>query len=410
MSAPHQPANEAQVAELIRAAGAARTGLEVIGQGSRQQLGRPSAPGSVMDVSALSGVLVYEPAELVLSARAATPLAEIQALLAGQGQHLAFEPPDFGPLWGAAAGRGTLGGAISVGLGGSRRMSAGAPRDHFLGFRAVNGFGEAFAGGGRVVKNVTGFDLPKLLAGAYGTLGVLTEITLKVLPAPEDTRTLVWLALEDETGLALLRQALGGAVPVSGAAHLPAEVLARFEALPHALLGGSATLLRLEGLQTTTGACAAALRVALASSAAPLVELEQQASLSLWRQISDARCYAGSQQPLWRLSIPPLGAAALGSALRAAGAQQLYYDWGGGLLWLEGLATEDGGATLIRALLRQHAGEGHATLIRASHLVRAKAEPFEPQAPALRALGERVRAQFDPLGILNPQRMYRAAA
>ncbi|MGA3159069.1 MAG: FAD-binding protein [Steroidobacteraceae bacterium] len=410
MSAHHLPADEAQVAELIRAAGAARTGLEVMGQGSRRQLGRSTAAESVLDVSALSGVLVYEPEELVLSARAATPLAEIQALLAGRGQHLAFEPPDFGPLWGAAAGRGTLAGAISVGLGGSRRMSAGAPRDHFLGFRAVNGFGEAFAGGGRVVKNVTGFDLPKLLAGAYGTLGVLTEVTLKVLPAPEDTRTLAWLALEDEAGLALLRRALGGPVPVTGAAHLPVEVLARLEALPHALIGGSATLLRLEGPQAATSAYAAALRVALDTAAAPIVELEQQPSLDLWRQISDGRCYAGSERPLWRLSIPPLQAARLGTALRAAGAQRLYYDWGGGLLWLEGLAGDDGGAMAIRALLRQHAGEGHATLIRATSAVRAHAEPFEPQPVTLRALSERVRAQFDPLGILNPQRMYRRAA
>jgi len=342
MRAHYQVADEAQVTELIRMASAARTGLEVLGQGSRRPLGRASAADGVMDVSALSGVLVYEPEELVLTARAATPLAEIQALLAGKGQHLAFEPPDFGPLWGAAAGRGTLGGAISVGLGGSRRMSAGAPRDHFLGFRAVNGFGEAFAGGGRVVKNVTGFDLPKLLAGAYGTLGVLTEVTLKVLPAPEDTRTLAILGLEDEAGLALLRRALGGAVPVSGAAHMPADVLARIDALPRALLGGSATLLRLEGLRGAAGACAAALRVALETAATQIVELEQQTSLSLWRQISDARCYAGSTWPVWRLSIPPLHAAALGGSLRTAGAQALYYDWGGGLLWLQGPTNADG--------------------------------------------------------------------
>jgi glycolate oxidase FAD binding subunit len=410
MSAHHLPADESQVAELIRAASAEHSTLEVIGHGSRRQLGRTATADAVLDVSALSGVMVYEPEELVLTARAATPMAEIQQLLLSKRQHLAFEPPDFGPLWGEPAGRGTLAGAISVGLGGTRRLSAGAPRDHFLGFRAVNGFGEAFAGGGRVVKNVTGFDLPKLLAGAYGTLGVLTEVTLKVLPAPEDTRTLALLALEDEAGLALLRKALGGPVPVTGAAHVPADMISQFEALPPALGGGSATLLRLEGPQAATSAYAAALRVALETSAAPIVELEQQASMGLWRQISDARCYAGSERPLWRLSIPPLQAAALGAALRTAGAQHLCYDWGGGLLWLEGPAAEDGGATAIRTLLKRHAGEGHGTLVRANRMVRAQAEPFEPQPAALRALGERVRAQFDPLGILNPQRMYGRAA
>jgi glycolate oxidase FAD binding subunit len=239
---------------------------------------------------------------------------------------------------------------------------------------------------------------------------VLTEVTLKVLPAPEDTRTLALLAQQDETGLALLRKALSGAVPVTGAAHLPAEVLARFEALPRALVGASATLLRLEGPRAATSAYAAALRVALETPTTPLVELEQQPSLALWRQISDARCYAGSAQPLWRLSIPPLHAATLGAALRAAGAQQLYYDWGGGLLWLEGPAGEDGGASTIRSLLKTHAGQGHATLVRATSAVRANTEPFEPQPAALQALGERVRAQFDPLGILNPQRMYGRAA
>ena len=410
MSAHYRPADETQVVELVREAAAGRTGLEIIGLGSRRQLGRPAVADAVLDVSALSGVLIYEPEELVLTARAATPLAEIRELLAGKAQHLAFEPPDLGPLWGQPGGGGTLAGAISVGLGGTRRFSAGAPRDHFLGFRAVNGFGECFAGGGRVVKNVTGFDLPKLLAGAYGTLGVLTEVTMKVLPAPEDMRTLALLDLDETTGLALLRRALAGAVPISGAAHLPPDVLGRLEAVPRALGGSSATLLRLEGLRAAIDACLAALRTALETTSTEILELEQQPSLALWRQISDAHSYAGSERAVWRLSIPPLAAAALGAALRAAGARQLYYDWGGGLLWLEGPAQVDGGAVAIRTLLRQHAGEGHATLIRAEPAVRLRAEPLEPQPAALRALTERVRAQFDPLGILNPQRMYGRAA
>jgi glycolate oxidase FAD binding subunit len=410
MSAHHQPLDESGVVEVIRGAAASGTGLEIIGQGSRRQLGRPATVDALLDVSALSGVLVYEPEELVLTARAATPMAEIHALLAGKGQHLAFEPPDFGRLWGAPDGRGTLGGALSVGLGGSRRLSAGAPRDHFLGFRAVNGFGEPFAGGGRVVKNVTGFDLPKLLAGAFGTLAVLTEVTLKVLPAPEDTRTLALLAVEEAPGLAMLRRALSGAVPISGAAYLPAESAARFQMLPRVLQGASATLLRLEGPSQAVDACTAALRVALDDGTFSIVELEQQASLALWRQISDASHYAGSASPLWRVSIPPASAAVLGAALRLAGARRLCYDWGGGLLWFEGPENEDGGGGAIRSLLKQHAGSGHAMLIRATRAVRARVEPFEPRPAALRALDERVRVQFDPQGILNPQRMYERAA
>lgn len=410
MSAHHQPANESQVVDVIRDAATRRSPFEIVGQGSRRQLGRPEVSDSLLDVSRLSGVMVYEPEELVLTARAATPMADIQALLAAKGQHLAFEPPDFGRLWGAPAGRGTIGGALSVGLGGTRRLMAGAPRDHFLGFRAINGFGQAFAGGGRVVKNVTGFDLPKLLAGSFGTLAVLTEVTLKVLPAPEDTRTLALQGLDEVTGLAALRRALSAAVPVTGAAYLSASVLEGFEQLPQALQGASATLLRLEGPRAGVDACAAALRLALETGATPIVELEQPVSLALWQQISDASHYAGSALPLWRLSVPPAGAAALGAALRLAGARRLSFDWGGGLLWLEGNEEQDGGGATIRSLIQQHAGGGHALLVRATSAVRSCVEPFEPQPAVLRALAERVRAQFDPHGILNPRRMYRLAA
>ena len=170
------------------------------GHGSKRAIGRPAQTDLTLDLSALSGITLYEPEELVLSAKAATPLAEIEALVAAKGQQLAFEPMDYATLLGGVAGRGTIGGALAANLSGPRRIKAGAARDHFLGFSAVSGRGETFKSGGRVVKNVTGYDLCKLIAGSWGTLAAMTEVTIKVLPAAETEETLLIRGLEPAPG------------------------------------------------------------------------------------------------------------------------------------------------------------------------------------------------------------------
>ena len=202
--------------------------LELVGTGTRRGFGRPVEAGFGLDLSALRGVVTYQPEELILAARPAPPMSEIAAMLAERGQCLAFEPPDFGPLWGLPAGQGTLGGAMMTGRGGPRRLTAGGPRDHCLGLKGVNGFGEAFAAGGRVVKNVTGFDVAKLATGSFGTLCVVTELTLKVLPAPPQAQTLAIRGLTDEAAMGVMAKALGCPAQVSSAAHLPADVAARY--------------------------------------------------------------------------------------------------------------------------------------------------------------------------------------
>jgi glycolate oxidase FAD binding subunit len=384
-----RPRDADDLVDAVAQAVDARRTLEILGTGSRRGFGRPVIADEPLDLSALSGVVVYEPNELVLTVRAATPMAEIRKLLAAERQHLAFEPPDLGPLWGLAEGQGTIGGALATGLGGPRRVSAGAPRDHFLGFKGVNGFGEAFAAGGRVVKNVTGYDLPKLMAGSFGTLAVLAEVTVKVLPAPEQTLTLGGMGLDEATGLQALRDALGGAVQVSGAAYLPSD------AEP------SRTLIRLEGPAPAVEAGAARLTQQLARSGGEIV---RTADTHIWREIGEARAFAQSAAPVWRLSIPPAAAPALGEALRAMGVQRFYYDWGGGAVWLEGPAeAPDAGAAAIRALLPPGS---HATLIRAAAPVRAAAGPFQPLDPGVAALTQRVKRRFDPEGVFNPGRMY----
>ena len=220
--------------------------LEIVGHGSKRALGRPSQHDATLDLSALSGVTLYEPQELVLSAKAGTPLAEIDAVLAAQGQALAFEPMDYGPVLGEPEGRSTIGGVIAANLSGPRRIKVGTVRDHFLGVTAVSGRGETFKSGGRVVKNVTGYDLCKLLAGSWGTLGIMTDVTLKVLPQPETEATLVLYGLNEREAGEAMTKAMGSSFDVSGAAHLPDYLAARLDGVGRS---DAATLLRIEGIR-----------------------------------------------------------------------------------------------------------------------------------------------------------------
>jgi glycolate oxidase FAD binding subunit len=399
-----QPGDAAEAAEAVAALAAGRRPCEILGHGTRRRLGRPAAAETRLDLSRLSGVVVYEPDELVLTVKAATPLALVRELLASERQHLAFEPPDYGPLWGAAAGLGTVGGMIGVGHGGPRRPFAGAPRDHLLGFKGVNGRGEPFAAGGRVVKNVTGFDLCKLVTGAYGTMAVLTELTLKVLPAPQASATLVFRGLADAPALALLRQAAGGPIPLAGAAHLPAEIAAGLA--PLAPLGGqAATLVRLEGMAAVLPLAIERLSAASAPLGGPCEVLDGAPSVELWTALGGAAPFAGAGGAVWRVSVPATAAAAMGAELRAAGLR-LYYDWAGRLLWAEGPpGAELGGGDIVREALARLAPDGHAALIRGDEGLRGRIAPLQPQSPGAAALSARIKAQFDPLGLFNPGRM-----
>src|SRR5690606_23108474 len=235
-----------EVLNIVRWAAAEETPLEILGHGSKRGIGRPVQTEHVLDLSQLSGITLYEPEELVLSAKAGTPISEIEGLLAEHNQQFAFEPMDYGPLLGGESGHGTIGGVLCANLSGPRRIKAGAARDHVLGVYAVSGRGEAFKSGGRVVKNVTGYDLSKGLAGSWGTLAVVTDVTFKVLPAAETEKTLVLSGLDDARAAAAMSEAMGSSAEVSGAAHLPEGVAGRF--LSGALAGAARTVLRVEGV------------------------------------------------------------------------------------------------------------------------------------------------------------------
>jgi glycolate oxidase FAD binding subunit len=406
-----KPDNADQVVEAVAWAAAEAQPLEVAGRGSKRGLGRPVQAAHGINLSGLTGITLYEPVELVLSARAGTPMAEIEAALAAEHQQLAFEPGDLGPLLGAGAGvgQGSIGGALACNLAGPRRIKAGAARDHFLGASAVSGRGEAFKCGGRVVKNVTGYDLCKLLAGSYGTLAVLTDVTVKVMPAPEKTRTVLLLGLDDAGARAAMTRALQSSHEVSGAAHLPAPVAVRSAVSYVARAGGAVTALRVEGPGPSVAYRCTALREDLADLA-DSEELHSMNSEALWRELRDVAPFVGQPEgPLWRVSVPPRDGDRLVAAVARDLDAEYFYDWGGGLIWLAPAAPgEDAGAARIRAALgaAPGSGGGHATLIRAPAELRAAVPVFQPQDPAKAALTTRVKDGFDPKRVLNPGRMY----
>lgn len=400
-----KPRDAAEVEQTIQWALAGGKTLEVVGRGSKRAIGRAAQWDATLDLSALSGVTLYEPEELVLSAKAGTPLAEIEALVAASRQELAFEPMDYGAVFGVAPGAASIGGAIAANLSGPRRIKAGAARDHFLGVSAVSGRGETFKSGGRVVKNVTGYDLCKLLAGSWGTLAAMTDVTIKTLPRAETEETVLVLKLNDAAAGKAMAAAMGSFADVSAAAHLPVAVASRI--VEAASAASAVTAFRLEGVAPSVAQRKGVLQTLLKPFGS-LSELGEASSRSLWRAVRDLMPFAASgpagQRDLWRLSTAPSLGVGLGRALSEQADAELLYDWAGGLVWAALPAAADAHAALVRAAVS--ATGGHATLIRAPAAARAAVEVFTREEPAVTALTKRVRESFDPNRVLNPGRMW----
>ncbi len=378
------------------------TRLAVEGQGSKRGLGRPVAADAILDLSGLSGITYYEPGELVMEALAGTPLAVIEAELAANNQHLAFEPGEVGHLWGT--GGGSIGGVFACNLSGPRRPFAGAARDHLLGVAAVSGRGEAFSAGGRVVKNVTGYDMGKLLAGSFGTLAVMGRVTFKVLPRAEAERTILLFGLEPGGAIAALAKAGFGPWDISGAAWLPANAAARSAVAYIAGAGETVTAIRLEGARGAVAERCAALRGAL--SVAPTEELHTHNSRKFWAEMRDGSLIAPAQgvaSSLWRVTLPTADAASVLAAVARRTGGEFLCDWQGGLAWL---AINDDGMNAVEAatVLRAETAiaGGHAVLWRAADDVRSNVPVFGEQGDTVARLSQRIKANFDPAGILNP--------
>jgi glycolate oxidase FAD binding subunit len=406
MTTTLRPREAQEVAAALEWALAEKKTLEIIGQGSKRAIGRAAQWDLTLDLSGLTGVTLYEPEELVLSAKGGTPLAEIEALLADKGQELAFEPMDYGPLLGRTSGQGTLGGVLAANLSGPRRIKAGAARDHFLGVTAVSGRGETFRSGGRVVKNVTGYDLCKVLAGSWGTLAAMTDVTVKVLPRAETEETVLVLGLDDIAAASAMTAALGSPDDISGAAHLPAAAASRV--MRNAAGGGAVTAIRLEGVAVSIAQRKRTLEPLL-KPFGPLLTVGEAASRALWRAVRDVLPLApdgadSARRPIWRISTAPSRGPGLVAQIVARTQAEYLYDWGGGLIWLSLPPRDDGGARLVRRAVSAHGG--HATLVRAPQAVRAAVDVFSPQERPLAALTRRVKAAFDPEGVLGPGRMW----
>jgi glycolate oxidase FAD binding subunit len=388
------PSSEAEAAENISAARSAKRPLGIEGGGTRAGLGRAAQVEATLSTKALTGITLYEAAELVISARAGTPLPEIEATLAARGQMLPFEPMDHRALLGAP-GEPTIGGITACNISGPRRIQAAACRDHLIGVRLVNGRGEVVKSGGRVMKNVTGLDLVKLNCGAYGTLGLLTEVTYKVLPKPEIAGTLALFGLDDARAIEAMSRALGSPFEVSGAAHLPAGIGGREK---------SRTLLRIENFASSVDYRLREIQKLLAPLGDGLRLIEEEAD-ALWRDIRDCRFFAEPREhAVWRVSTAPVRAAALISRLQRELDCTHFYDWGGGLIWLSVPEADGAGASVIRSALA--ASGGHATLVRGSPDLRSRIDVFEPLASPLMKITAGIKASFDPEAILNPGRMY----
>jgi len=387
----HTPTTEAQACAVVKSVIDSATPLTIRGGGTRAGLGRPAQAASTITSAGLTGITLYEPAEMVIAARAGTPLALVQETLAERGQMLPFEPMDHRALFGSE-GEPTIGAVAACNISGPRRINAGAARDSLIGIRLINGRGEMIKSGGRVMKNVTGLDLVKLVSGSHGTLGFLTEVTFRVLPKPAAIATLQWRGLSDAQGIALLSQALGSPFEPMAAAHLPAG-LAGDESM---------TLLRLENFPDSIEYRAGALALLLGEYGVP-ERLEGEHPAGLWRDIRDAAFFAGTDEAVWRLSLKPTdgpkAAAAIGRMLPGA---RWFYDWGGGVVWLA--TPVDGDAAAVRAALKPLGG--HATLVRAPDAVRAAVDVFQPLAEPLMRVTAGIKKSFDPDGIFEPGRMY----
>jgi len=396
-----KPRDAKEVEDAVRWALGHEKALELVGHGTKRALGRPCQTDITLDLSGLAGVTLYEPAELVLSAKAGTPLSEIEALLDKNNQQLDFEPMEYGPLLGNEPEQGTIGGTIAANLSGPRRIKSGAARDHFLGVTAVTGRAETIKSGGRVVKNVTGYDMCKVLAGSFGTLAAMTDVTVKVLPKPETQVTILIEGLDDAQACAAMAAAMGSSCDVSAAAHLPDHIASYFDGLPKP---EATTVLRLEGVAPSVAHRKEAL-AALLKEFGPVALLDEKESKALWQSVRQVKPFAtesARMRPLWRVSTAPRQAHRLVDLITPAA--QMFYDWGGGLIWIAMPFEDEADAGSVRRAVAELGG--HATLVRAPASLRASVDVFEPQEAGLAALSKRVKEGFDPKGVLNPGRMW----
>ncbi len=378
-----KPNSESELAEVIKASAAKATKLHIRGGGTRAGLGH-GVTGELVDTTGLNGIVLYEPGALTIVAAAGTPLETIEKTLAKEGQRLPFEPMDHRALYGTN-GKSTIGGVVAANVSGPRRIQAGACRDSLIGVRFVDGEGTIIKNGGRVMKNVTGYDLVKLMAGSHGTLGVLSEVAFKVLPMPEATASIIVHGLDTEPACAAMSAALTSPYDVNGAAHLPSRAKQP-----------ARTCIRVEGFEGSVNYRAGQLKDLLGRFGDVSIEADPADSRKLWQHIRDAEAVCAAKGDVWRISVKPSDGPRLAATL--GGEAQLQFDWGGGLVWA--CVPQD---SEVRTAMSTIAG--HGTLMRSSEATAKQLGVFHRESAPLAKISAGLRSRFDPHGILNPGRM-----
>ncbi len=396
------PVNEQDLVALVSETGGAGAALEVCGRGTKRDIGRPMEVSQAVELSRLRGITLYEPGERVIRAQAGTPLKLIRDALGANDQELAFEPVDLGVLFGNKPWQGSIGSVFAANLSGARRISAGAARDHFLAVRAVNGRGEVIQSGCQTLKHVAGYDLCRGLAGSWGTLAIMSEVTMHVMPKAQEIRTVFLRGLEDTVAIEAMSTAMGTPFEVSGSVHLGPALISRLSDVGFSD-GTPVTAIRLEALETTIDARATSL-MTLLEPYGGAEQIEHEASEIFWSELQDLKFLSPTAKALWRLSTAPSDAPRLVSLISRTTDCLAAYDWSGGLVWLEIPELSDAAATEIRHVLSEI--QGHATLLKAPQDLRAVVDVFQPPEPYVAALTKRLKQAFDPNGVLNPGRMF----
>lgn len=400
--------NDQELLEFMEWAVSEKESVSISGNGSKQALGHEVTAGHHISLTNVTGVKMYEAAELVMRAGAGSLLTDIEKTLDDAGQRLAFTPPDLGPLFGKEEGRSTLGGVFSANLSGSARIKAGAARDHLLGARGVTGRGQAFQTGSRVMKNVTGYDLCKLITGSYGTLAICSEFTFKVLPKPEKTRTVLLYGLSPEKSVEVMRDAMSSVHEVSATAFLPSVIADRTGIDFVVGADTSVTAILIDGVGPSVLHRCEAIKT-MFKAEGTIEELHGSRSAKFWKFVGSGQAFAGEvEQSIWRVSVAPSAAPALLETIKAAvpGVEH-YLDWAGGLIWLSVPSDlEDAGAATIRSAV---GSAGHATLMRAKDAIKSRVDVFQPQPAPIQKITEKIKEGFDPYGLLNPGKMYPGA-
>jgi glycolate oxidase FAD binding subunit len=391
------------LASILSEASASGTPVEIFGGHTKADFGRPRREATAISTHVLRGIRSYRPIERIITVQAGCLISDLERELAPHGQMLGFEPVDVAGVFGEESGRNTIGGVICSNLAGSRRSVAGGIGDHLVGVKAVAGSGEVFQSGGAVARGGAGFNLPRVLTGSWGTLAALVEVSVKVLPVPERTHTLIIMGLSEEIGIEAMSTAMATPFGVTGTVHLEPGIASRLWTDALGATGQSVTAVRLENGAVAAPGCLAKLKDAL-KVYGDLDDLDDESSHLLWHELRQLSVLPFSDTPLWRISTLPSKAFEVVSGIRRYLPVDAFYDWGGGLIWLEVPQSADAGATEIRRVIASIGG--HATLVRASPEVKAAIDVFEPMRSGIELMSHRLKQVFDPAGILNPGRMY----